>query len=195
MDVRVGLWRRLSAKELMLLNCGVGEDSWGSLGLQRDPISPLWRRSAVGFLWREWCWSWNSSTLATSCEELTNWKRLWCWEVLGAGGEGDNRGWGGWMASPNRWMWVWVNSGSLWWTGVLACYNSWGHKDSDMTEWPNWNYSSKHTKFQIKKKLKQKILKATREKAINKIQRNSHKTISWFFSRKVAGQKGLKQHI
>ena len=79
MDVRVGLWRRLSAEELMLLNCGVGEDSWESLGLQGDPTSPFWRRSALGFLWKEWCWSWNSSTLATSCEELTHWKRLWCW--------------------------------------------------------------------------------------------------------------------
>ena len=58
-----------------------------------------------------------SSTLATSCEELTHWKRLWCWEGLGAGGEGDNRGWDGWMASLTRWMWVWVNSRSWWWTG------------------------------------------------------------------------------
>ena len=44
-------------------------------------------------------------------------ERLWCWEGLGAGGEGDDRGWDGWMASPTRWMWVWVNSGSWWWTG------------------------------------------------------------------------------
>ena len=54
LDVRVGLWRRLSAKELMLLKCGVGEDSWESLGLQGDPTSPFWRRSALGFLWKEW---------------------------------------------------------------------------------------------------------------------------------------------
>ena len=92
MDVRVGLWRKLNTEELMLLNCGVGEDCWESLGLQGDPTSPFWRRSALGFLWREWCWSWNSSSLATSCEELTHWKRLWCWEGLGAGGEGDDRG-------------------------------------------------------------------------------------------------------
>ena len=51
----------------MPLNCGVGEDSWESLGLQGDPTSPFWRRSVLGLLWREWCWSWNSSTLATSC--------------------------------------------------------------------------------------------------------------------------------
>ena len=44
-------------------------------------------------------------------------KRLWCWEGLGAGGEGDDRGWDGWMVSPTWWTWVWVNSGSWWWTG------------------------------------------------------------------------------
>ena len=65
----------------------------------------------------DWCWSWNSNTLATSCEELTHWKRPWYWEGSGAGGEGDNRGWDGWMASPTQWTRVWVNSGSWWWTG------------------------------------------------------------------------------
>ena len=105
------------AKELMLLNCCVGEDSWESLGLQGDPTSPFWRRSALGFLWREWCWSWNSNTLTTSWEELTHLKRLWCWEGLGTGGEGDSRGWDGWMASRTRWTWVWVNSGRWSWTG------------------------------------------------------------------------------
>ena len=111
----------------MPLNCGVREDSWESLGLQGDPTSPFWRRSALGFLWKEWCWSWNSSTLATSCEELTHWKRLWCWEGLGAGGEGDNRGWDGWMASWTQWTWVWVNSRSWWWMarpGVLQSVGS-----------------------------------------------------------------------
>ena len=60
-----------------------------------------------------WCWSWNSNTLAMWCEEPTHWKRHWCWERLKAGGEGDNRGQDCWMASPTRWTWVWVNSGSL----------------------------------------------------------------------------------
>ena len=106
MDVRVGRWRKLSAKELMLLNCGVGEDSCESLGLQGDSTSPFWRRSVLGVLWKEWCWSWNSSTLAISCEELTHWKRLWCWEGLGAGGEGDDRGWDGWLASLIWWNWM-----------------------------------------------------------------------------------------
>ena len=57
------------------------------------------------------------NTLATWCKELTHWKRPWCWERLRAGGEGDDRGWDGWMASPTQWTWVWVNSGSSWWTG------------------------------------------------------------------------------
>ena len=70
-----------------------------------------------GCSWRDWYRSWNSNTLATSCEELTHWKRLLCWEGLGAGGEGDDRAWDGWMASPTWRTWVWVNSGSWWWTG------------------------------------------------------------------------------
>ena len=59
----------------------------------------------------------NSTTLATSCKELTHWKRPWCWEGLGAWGERDDRGWDGWMASLTRWTWVWVHSRSWWWTG------------------------------------------------------------------------------
>ena len=101
----------------MLLNCGVGEGSWESLGLQGDPTSPFLRRSVLGVHWKDWCWSWNSNTLATWYEELTHWKRPWCWTRLRAGGEGDNRGWNGWMASPTRCTWIWVNSGSWWWTG------------------------------------------------------------------------------
>ena len=65
-------------------------------------------------------------TLATSCEELTHWKRLRCWEGLGAGGEGDDRGWDGWMISLTRWTWVWVNSGSWWWTGRPGMLRSMG---------------------------------------------------------------------
>ena len=56
-------------------------------------------------------------TSATWGEELAHWKRPWCWEKLKAGGEGDDGGWDGWMASPTQWTWVWVNSGSWWWTG------------------------------------------------------------------------------
>ena len=101
----------------LLLNWGVGENSWELLGLQGDPTSPSWRRSVLGVHCKDWCWSWSSNTLATSCEELTHWKRPWCWERLRAEGEGDDREWDGWMAALTQWTWVWVDSGSWWWTG------------------------------------------------------------------------------
>ena len=89
---------------------------------------------------KDWCWSWNSNTLATSCEELTDLKRPWCWERLRAGGEGDDRWWDDWMATPTQWRWVWVDSGSWWWTGRpgVLWMNSWGGKESDTTEQLNW---------------------------------------------------------
>ena len=58
-----------------------------------------------------------AETLATWCKELTYLKRPWCWERLRAGGEGNDRGWDGWIASLTQWTWVWVDSGSWWWTG------------------------------------------------------------------------------
>ena len=69
--------------------------------------------------WKDWCWSWSwsSNTLATWSEELTHWKRPWCWERLKVEGEGDDKGWDGFMASPTWWTWVWASSGSWWWTG------------------------------------------------------------------------------
>ena len=73
-------------------------------------------------------------------EELTHWKRPWCWERLKAG-EGDNRGWDGWMASWIQWTWVWTSSRSWWWTGSLACCSPWGHKESDSTHRLNKNNS------------------------------------------------------
>ena len=135
------VWRKLSAEELMLLNCGVGEDSWESLGLQGDPTSPSERKSVLGAHWKDWCWSWNCITLATWCEELTHLKRPWCWERLKAGGEGDDRGWDGWMASPTQGTWVWINSGSCWWreawhAAVHGVAKNWTQL-SDWTE-QNW---------------------------------------------------------
>ena len=56
--------------------------------------------------------------------ELTHWKRPWCWERLGAGGEGDDREWDGWMVSLTQWTWVWASSGSWWWTGTPGMLQS-----------------------------------------------------------------------
>ena len=66
---------------------------WCWRRLLRVPWSA--KRSVLGVHWKDWGWSWNSNTSATSCKELTHWKRPWCWEGLGAGGEGDHRGWDG----------------------------------------------------------------------------------------------------
>ena len=78
------------------------------------PISPSLRKSVLNIHWKDWHWIWSSNTLATWCEELIHWKRPWCWERLKAGGEGDDRGWDGWKASPIQWTWVWASSGSWW---------------------------------------------------------------------------------
>ena len=112
-------------------------------------ISPGWSLEGMVL-------SWNSSTLATSCKELTHWKRLWCWEGLGAGGEENNRGWDGWMASPTQWTWVWVNSGSWWWTGrpgMLQFMESQRVRHNWPTElnWTELKRNHKHRKQSSKK--------------------------------------------
>ena len=105
------------------------------------------KRPVLGVLWKDWCWSWNSSTLATSCEELTHWKRPWCWEGLGAGAEGDGRGWDGWMASLTRWTWVWVNSGSWWWTGRPGVLRFMGSQSQ--TWLSDWTESFRRQTFEL----------------------------------------------
>ena len=99
--------------------------------------------SLVGLIW-----SWNSNSLATWCEELTHLKRPWCWERLRAGGEGDNRGWDGWMASATQWTWVWVDSRSWWWTGrpgVLWFMGSQRVRHNWTTELTDWRQRSSST--------------------------------------------------
>ena len=144
-NVRVRLWRKLSTEELMLLNCGVGEDSWESLGLQGDTASSFYRRSVLGVHWRDWCWNWNSNTLATWYEGLIHLKRPWCWERLRTGGEGDYRGWDDCMAILTRWTWVWVNSKSWWWTGRpgVLWFMGWQRVRHDWVTELNWNEKKK----------------------------------------------------
>ena len=80
-----------------------GDQSWAFIG--RTDVE-----AETPILWPTWC------------KELTHLKRPWCWERLKAGGEGDDRGWDGWMVSLTQWTWVWVDSRSWWWTrrpGVL----------------------------------------------------------------------------
>ena len=138
MDVRVGLWRRLNTKELMLLNCGVGEVSWESLGLQGDPTSLFYRRLVLGVHWKDWFWSWSSKLWP--CHEKS-------WPI---GKDPDaRRGWGekekgttvdemaGWHHRLDRYEFEWtpgIGDGQE----VLACCDSWGLKVSDTTEQLNW---------------------------------------------------------
>ena len=133
----------------MLLNCGVGKDSCKSVGPQGDPTSPSWRRSVLGVHLTVWCWSWNSNTLATWCEELTHLKRPCCWEGLGAGGEGDDRGWDGWMASLTQWTWVWVGSRSWCWTGRPGMWHLMGSQrvGHDWATELNWKLLNRDLDF------------------------------------------------
>ena len=132
----------------------VHEEGWGlKNGCQR--IVLCWRRLlripwtarsnqsilkeiSPEYHWKDWCWSWNSNTLATWCKELTHVKRPWCWERLRAGREEDDREWDDWMASR-------LDVHGFGWTpgvgdgqGGLACCDSWGRKELDTTEWLDW---------------------------------------------------------
>ena len=122
----------------MLLNCCVGEDSWESLGLQGDPTSPFWRRSVLNVHCKDWCWSQNSNTWASSCKELTHWKIPWCWEKWGQEEkrmtEDEMVGWHHWLSGHGFGWTLGVDDGQR----SLACCGSWGCKESDMTEQLNW---------------------------------------------------------
>ena len=133
-------WEKESHCMIPFMTSGTGglqsSCPWGACGRGSAASAPVsWRVGGSGSLTRPalffWCklyfnMFWNSNTLATWCEELTHLKRLWCWERLKTGGEGDDRGWDGWMASLIQWTWVWVNSGSWWWTGRPGVLQSMG---------------------------------------------------------------------
>ena len=103
-------------------------------------VSWTTRRSNQSILkthWKDWCWSWSSNNLATWCEELTDWKRPWCWERLKTGGEGDYRGWDSWIASLTRWTWVWASSRRWWRIGKPWCVAVYGVTKSQtrLSDW------------------------------------------------------------
>ena len=116
----------LSIEELMFLDCGAGEDSWMSLGVQGDQTCQSKRKSNLNIHWKDW--SWSSNTLATWCKEMTHYKRPWCWERLKAGGKEGSRGWDDWLALPTQRTWVWANFGRWWRTGRPGLLQSMGSK-------------------------------------------------------------------
>ena len=107
--------KKAERQRIDAFNCGVKRrllrDSWTA----RRSNQSILKEISPGYSLEGLILSWNSNTLATWCKELTHLKRPWCWERLKAGEE-DDRGWDGWMASPTQWTWVWVDSGSWWWT-------------------------------------------------------------------------------
>ena len=140
MAVRVGLWRKLSTKEFMLeLWCcrSLLRDSW-DLWKEIQPVHSKGNQSWVFIGWTD-----------TKAEIPILWPpHVKNWLIgkdsdagsrgEGAGGEGDDRAWDGWMASPTRWTWVWVNSGRWWWTGRPGVLQFVRCKESDMTQRLNW---------------------------------------------------------
>ena len=113
MDVRVGLWRKLSTTFELWCWRRLLRVPWTA----RRSSQSILKEISPGCSLEGMVLKLNLQYFGHLCEEFTHWKRLWCWERLGAGGEGDDRGWDGWKASLTWWMWVWVNSGSWWWTG------------------------------------------------------------------------------
>ena len=100
---------------------------WGEVNKRIKPVNPKVKQP-VNIHWKDWCWRWSSNILTTWCEELTHWKRFWCYERLRAGGKGGGRGWDGWVASPTQWIWVWANSGRQSRTEKLGMLQSMGLK-------------------------------------------------------------------
>ena len=134
--MRVGLQRKLSAKELMLLNCGIGEDSWESLGLQGDQTSQLEGRTDA-----------EAGTPILCPLDVKNWLhgkdpdagKDWRQEEKGMT-EDDMVGWHHWLNGHEFEQALGVGDGQ----GSLACCSPWGHKESDMTEllqWTELNFS------------------------------------------------------
>ena len=116
MDVRVGLWRGLSAEELMLWTVMLEKTLESPLDCKE--IQPVHSEGD-----QPWDFFVRNDTKAKApvlghlMQRVDSLEKTLMLGGMGAGGEGDDRGWDGWMATLTRWMWVWVNSGSWWWTG------------------------------------------------------------------------------
>ena len=97
---------------------------WSTVHLELT--HPLTKQSWYSFIMPAGILNYIITFLATWGEELTHWKRPWCWERLRAGREGDDGGWDGWTASPTQWMWLWASFRSWWWTGRPGVLQSMG---------------------------------------------------------------------
>ena len=149
MDVRVGLWRRLSAEELIFLNWCFGEDSWEFFGLQGDPTSPFWRRSALGFLWKDDAKAETPVLLSPHAKcwligKDSDAGRDWGQEEKGTTKD-EMAGWHHWLDGPESEWTPGVGDGQ----GGLACCNSRGRNESETAEQLNWTVYEKYFIFQV----------------------------------------------
>ena len=143
------MWELDHKESWVLKNCELSELSAFGLWCWRRLMRVPWtaRRSHQSVLkevnpeysFEDWCWRWNSNTLATWCKEVTHWKRPWCWERLKAGGEGNNRGWDGWMASLTQWTQVWASFRSWWWTWKPAAVHGVAKSWTRLSDWTKLN--------------------------------------------------------
>ena len=117
MDVRVGLWKNLSAEELMLLNC-VWRRLFRVPWTARSANQSILKEISPGCSLERLMLKLKVQYFGHLMQRVDSLEKPWCWEGFGAGGEGDDRGWDGWMASLTRWTWVWVSCRSWWWTGT-----------------------------------------------------------------------------
>ena len=126
MNVRVRLRRKLSAEELLLLNCGAGEDSWDPWTARKSNQSILkeinFEYSLEGLMLKL-----KLQYFGHLMQKPTHWKRPWCWKRLKAKRQEGSRGWGCLKASPTKWTWIWADFRRSWRTekpGVLQSMES-----------------------------------------------------------------------
>ena len=117
-----------------------------------QPVHPKENQSWI-FIGRTDAEAETLNTLATWCKELTHWERPWCWKRLKMGEEGDDRGWDDWMASQTQWTWVWVSSGSCWWTGKSVVLQSMGSQRVRHDWATELNWTDVHMCCHIDKKI------------------------------------------
>ena len=140
-------------KKLMLLNCGVGEDSRAPWTARRSNKSMI-KEISPGCSLEGMMLKPKLQYFGTWCEVLTHLKKSRCWERLRAGVEGDDSGWDGLVVSSTRWSWVWVDSGSWWWTempGVLQFRVA--KRQTRLSNWTElWLLTEYYFRWQIKRK-------------------------------------------
>ena len=136
MDGRVVLKRKLSAKELMLFNCGVGEDSWEVPWTARRSNQFILQEISPGCSLEGLMLKLKLQYLRHLMRTVDSFEKTLMLGKI----EGDDRGWDGWMASLTQWTWVWVNSRSWWWTGWPGVLQSMGSQrvKHDLVTELNW---------------------------------------------------------